>query len=211
MNLAQLRQYVTSRVVVDDVDDLDLWLNQAYEDILVRSKAKVSVADMTTTSGELDYELDANILRVLSVTGTDGRTLEQVSDLEMLRFRRGDSSGLAGTYALAGANLLMLWPQPDTTETITIYYVKRPTALAATGDSPDDLPAEFHRLIGLGALAEAADADDDAGTGGGTLYLGRYEDGLVKLKASLNAKGGMRRPRAVVGRARYARADDVYP
>jgi hypothetical protein len=202
MTLSELKAAVSAYVTADDDTQLSRWVNQAIVDVMLRTKAKVMSATMTTTANVSDYTLSTDILRITYLKGSDGRILERVSEEEIHDRRHGTSTGTAMRYALGGANLLMLYPTPTTAEQLHVYYVPRPVTLSAAGDIPSEIPAEYHDVIVWGALARAADFDDDMGTGQGAGYMAQYEQGILRIKQYLSKKGGTKLPRASVGTRR---------
>lgn len=200
MNLTTLRSNVTSVLGLDntvsgDQTLLDNKINEGYTDVLLRTHCKVAKATMTLTVGSGDYTLDTGILTTIDVyltsTGTD-YCLERATPPEILAARRNSSSNIPYRYAVAGANLLMLYPTPSTADTLTIYYVPRPTALTAGTDTPSDVPAEQHKLIEWYALWRMADYDDDGSSQQGERYRGMYEGGLREFRRLIQRKGGSR-------------------
>jgi hypothetical protein len=202
VTFSELKAAVSAYVTADDDTQLGRWINQSVTDILLRTKAKVMSATMTTTANVSDYTLSTDILRMTYLKGSDGRILERVSEEEIHDRRHGTSTGTAMRYALGGGNLLMLYPTPTSAETLTVYYCPRPATLSGASDTPSEIPAEFHDVVVWGALSRAADYDDDLGTGQGAGYTAQYEQGILRIKQYLSKKGGTRLPRASVGTRR---------
>ena len=211
--LAQFRTIVASKVGLDnstsgDQTLIDMWVNEGYEDILLQTHCKVLGCTMTLTSGTNDYTLDTDILSILKIYNSASSInyyMERVTLGDIVDMRRAGNSGAvppARYYAVAGSNLLTVYPTPGSGETLTVYYVPRPTALSASSDVPSDVPAEFHKAIEFYALREAADYDDDQSS-----YIGRYYDQqyvawIQRIKKNVLQMGGSRLPRAVLNRTR---------
>lgn len=181
-------------------------MNEGVLDVIRRSKCVVHSATSSLTSGQKDYELSTSVLAfiTLDVTGAadaQNYTMERVSVDEMVKMRSTGAvaQSPAQFYALAGANKLMLYPTPAAADTLTYYYVPRPTTLSVSSDDPSTsgLPAEFHKLVEWYALAEAGDFDDDQSSAQGERYRQMYERGLLNMMKSIGLKPG-RLPRAVL-------------
>lgn len=161
---------------------------------------------MSLTAGTEDYTLDTSILRILDIfitSSSQDYSMERVSVDDILRFRRAaaaTSSAPVTYYAVAGSNLLMVYPTPASADTVTVYYVPRPATLSADDDTPSEIPSEFHKLVEWYALAEAADYDDDGSSGVGQLYLAKYEEGIARARATQSRKGSTRLAPFVPGR-----------
>lgn len=187
-----------------DQGRIDDWVNEAYEDVLVKSRCKVSSTSVTGASA--DYTLSSDVLAIIDLYtthGTQSYPMERVSVDEILHLRRS-GTGTAPTryYALAGHDLILFYPDPSNTDSFTMYYVDRPTALSASGDSPSAIPQEWHKLIEWYALAEGADFDDDESSVHGDRYRALYEDGLRKFRKAMRWKGGYRVAPGIAGRRR---------
>jgi hypothetical protein len=186
---------------------MDGWINEGVADVLLRTGCKVAKATMTLTAGTDDYELSTSILQVKTIyasTTSDDLPFEQVSEVDIVRLRRaaGGSGSASRYYALAGGNLLMIYPTPDAADVLTVYYVPRPATLTAGGDTPSEIPAEYHKAVRFYALGEAADYDDDKSAQEGDRYRALYQMELQKMRKYLSRKGNLRLGRAVVGRRR---------
>ena len=179
-------------------------MNQGVTDVLLRTHCKVSSATLTLTSGTEDYTLDTNILRIIDMFVTSDLqdyAMERKTVAEILALRRSVASNTSPSryYAVAGSNLLMVYPTPSSADVVTMYYVPRPATLSTGSDTPSEIPSEFHKLVEWYALSEAADYDDDGSSNVGANYLARYEKGIAEAKAAISRKGG-RPARAIPGR-----------
>lgn len=212
LTLNNLRSRVTARLGLDATSSgseatlVDGYLNDAYEDFLVRSGCWITRSTMTTTSGSADYDLDQDIAQLveLSILDSDGDTSlpARVSARDILELRRSssDQDSPSRRFAVQGHNLLMLWPTPTGSDTITIYYVPRPTTLSASSDTPSLIPPQYHRALEFYALAEMADYDDDQSSGMGQSYLARYEQMVVRARREGQRMGSRRMAPARVGK-----------
>lgn len=190
---------------------LDRWLNEGIVDVLLQTRCNVNSLDMETTADEWRYTTPTTILSLLDITyqstsSSATSSIERVTPAEILRLReQGDGGGTPRYYALAGNDLLMLYPTPATVDTISILYVPRPTALSATGNDPSDdtyggIPAEYHKAVEYYALWQAGDYDDDNTSNWGLGYRQTYMELIAQFKKAMRRKGGRSLGRARVGR-----------
>lgn len=219
-NLTNFRSEVAGVLGLDnstsgDQTLMDVWINEGVADVLVRTHCKVSPFTMTLTSGEDDYTLSTSVLAILdlfvdSVSGDD-MAISRVSPSEILLLRLNASAATSTSpvtrYAVAGSNLLMVYPTPSAADVLTGLYVPRPTTLSSGSDTPSEIPAEFHKLVSFYALWRGADMDDDQSSEQGEKYRALYEAGCAQLRQANSRKGGsriapgrvnMRRRRAMV-------------
>ena len=203
--LAQIRNEVSRVVGLDqtaagaDETLLDGWANEAVLDILLQTRCYVAVSTTTLTANTGDYTLDTAILHVVDcylTASSTGYRLRQVSPQELLDMRvtSPGAASPATCFAVAGSNLLMLYPTPSTADTLSVYYVPRPTAMSAGTHDPSNttyggIPTEFHRAIVKYVEAEAADYRDDKSSDQGDRYRSDYMVWLGKIRKYVNQKG----------------------
>lgn len=206
--LAQFRSQVSYKVGLDNTSGsfeqvlIDGWCNEAVLDILMETEVYVVESTATLTAAQGDYVMDSNILVVkdLFVTsGSQNYVFDHVSPDEIIQLRRSTSvaGGPTSKFALNGADVLMLWPFPATGDTLTFYYVPRPTALANATDDPSSaslggIPSEWHKAIQWYALWQAGDYMDDDSSHNGQDYRQEYEAWLKRIKKERSRKGGRR-------------------
>lgn len=202
------------------------WLNEGVIDVLLRARVNVNSATMSLSAGTSDYTLDSTTLAIqdITYTATDGTngTLIRVTPEDILRFRTATPATGAHTryYALNGHDLLMVYPTPSSADTLTIYYVPRPTALSSTSSTAHDpssetyggIPTEYHKAIELYALAQAAEFTDHKPSQYGARYKAEYEGKLVEIKRAMRHKGGRSLGPAIIGKRRPLIGDNSqYP
>lgn len=212
--LAQFRTRVSAKIGLDNTSGsaeqqlMDSWINEGVVEVLLALKCYVVEANMTVVAGQADYTLDAAILDMQNIFVTDTSTqswsMQRVAPDEILYMRRVTvaTSAPPRYYAVNGANMLMLYPTPQESDTITAYYVPRPTALSNPTDDPSSataggVPSEYHKAIELWALAEAGDYADDASSQNGASYFAKYQLKIKDYRKRIHQKGGNRLPRAV--------------
>lgn len=210
MTLTQLRAAIAYKTNMSlsnstELARIDAWVNEAYEDILLRTQCQVEHGDVTTTADEWRYDLPTVAMDIIEVWLEDdgGNTVpfERTSSRHIIRLRAAletDISGPMRYWATEGSNLIMFWPTPTSVETINLLYVPRPTAMTTGSDSPSGVPAEFHKALEIYALWQAGDADDSASSKKGEYYRQLYEgpDGsggwLDRIRTHMRRRGGRR-------------------
>ena len=197
--LAQYRTRVSAKLGLqigagDDQTLIDSWLNEAYEDIVLKTHCKQRRATMALTSGTYDYTLPTQAMAILEVQNTASSIdygMVRVDLEEMMRMRRATGTPPAYFYYSEG-DLITVYPTPGSGETMTVYYVPRPTALSASSDAPTDIPGEYHKLLEWYALAEGAEYDNHQPSSFGLTWRTFYENGLREMRRLLKMRGGTR-------------------
>lgn len=196
---------------------LSSWINEAVAEILTRSRINVLPGTMTLTAAAYDYTLPTQILALDEMYLTDASTsvwyrLQRKSPAEIINFRVGtqfQGSPPVRWFALQGTSTLMVYPTPTAADTLTFYYVPRPTTLVAASDSPTDIPTEWHKAIEYYGCWQAGQYINDSPSQNGNLFRGLYEDELAKLKKAALHRGGRKLSPAVVGRNPGGRAEPI--
>lgn len=210
MNLATIRRRTARAIGLsasdsDDTTDIDSWANEAVEQFLKDTKLNVKTASMSVTASSGDYTLDSDILALADLwyepaNGVQEVLLEPVDSREIQRMRRLQVSADISPryYALQGAHLLMLYPNPESSsDLLHISYVPRPTAaLSATSDSPSDatrgnIPTEYHPVIEAYVKWKAGEAEEHRPSESGMKFQAEYERGIAKVRGDLNKKAGV--------------------
>lgn len=224
MNLEQLRRTVGRKTGMDyttagvDRDLIDSWCNEGVREILLRTHCYVAAADVQTTADEWQYDMSSNIMAI-TLLWRDGEASEtvRVSPDEIIELRRAngtttDASSLR--WALAGTNMLLLWPTPSAEYDIDFLYVPRPTEMSFETHDPSEttyggVPVEYHKAIELWALANASDHEHEGGTQRGVNYLAQFDEYLKRtVRPSVNRKGGRLAPVRVGRRGNFPRHDN---
>ena len=209
--LAQFRTRIAAKTALSNttaadqgmIDDL---VNMAYEDVVRRTSCKVGTTTISLSASTGDYTIPTSYLHIMEVyTTTSGQSysMQRTTAEDIIRRRIGVSTGFSSSparyYATQGIDLLLVWPTPSAADSLSVYYVARPTALSASADLPSAIPAEFHQLIEYKACAEAADYAEMVISRGRmtptvdpTRWLLLYEKGLKELRVSVSRAGGRR-------------------
>jgi hypothetical protein len=204
--------YDATAPTTGDGPRLTAWANDAVIDVLRKTHCYVAAATMSLTSGQGDYTLDANILAIEDIYTTSSGSnfrLTRKSSTDLLSLRMFSVTGSPEQfYALSGLNLLMLYPTPLQTDSLTVYYVPRPTALSGNTDDPSTaslggIPSEFHYGLELYMQWKAGETFDDESSSNGESYRRQYlgdptappgtlqRDGFIgTMKKDMRRKGG---------------------
>lgn len=216
MNLATFRSRVSHATGLSNTSGsteqglIDGWVNEAVEQFLRKTKIHVRTASLALTADQGDYELDTDILSFRNVwiePANDGpqRTLDQVSELQIIEYRRlatATPDPTARWFALGGANVFMLYPAPDDSgDMLHIAYVPRPAALAATADSPSStanggIPSEFHPTLEAYAKWKAG---EHAANPLAPEWRQEWFTGIADAKIDTGRKAGLLVTRARIG------------
>ena len=206
MDLADIRNEVSRVIGLDqtaagtDETLIDAWANEAVIDILMETRCYVASATTSLTADEGDYTLDSDILHVVDCYLTDNGNryrLKQVSPQQLLDMRvtsNAQATAPVTHFAVLGSSLLIVYPIPSVADTMTLYYVPRPTVMSSGTHDPSSttyggIPTEFHRAIVKYVEAEAADAVDDQTSAQGDRYRADYGRWLAKIHKYVNQKG----------------------
>lgn len=198
--LAQYRTRVAAELGLDSSADqtlIDTRINEGYEKFLLATHCQVRSDTSTTTSGQGDYSLDTDILAVVTVDVTSNGEMdgmERVDAETIRRMRRSDdtSDSPPRYFAVEGSDMLMLYPTPSGSDTITFYFVPRPTALSASSDTPTAIPAEYHSALEFYAMWRLGSYDDDQSSAQGQRYREDYDREVNECRAANRGKGTRR-------------------
>jgi hypothetical protein len=195
-----LQNEVIAKVRLDSTNDAQKvkdWLNQVYAEVVVENEALQDFNTMTLTAGSAVYTLDSTILRikqmyVTPVGQSQSQPLEPVSLEQLLEWSASGGASAANTggvthYALMGVNLIQFYPTPQAADTITVYYVRTPTALVDGTDVPVLQEPYVTECLVNGACYKAALflKDPDAAT-----FKQFYDAAARNLRGHLQRKKG---------------------
>lgn len=215
--LTQLETEVVEQIgsinATDDQTKIRRYLNDGVRYVLRNTHCYQT--EVTVTPGAADnYTVASTILDIVDAsfsTSSDTFSLERVSPEEIRAKRRsGDSTSGGPTryYALAGANLMMFYPQPGASDTLSLLNVPAPTAMSSDSHDPSNatyggIPVDYHSLIVLYACWWLAMYDDDSSSQNGRDYKALLDLGVAQAKREIERKGGHKSPRFKVGRRRF--------
>lgn len=218
--LAQYRTAVAAHIGLnnasgsDEQTQIDRWVGEAYEDVVLRTHCKVRRASMSLTAAEQEYSLPTAAMQILDVyveSDSDSYPLERVTLQEAIQHRRASSAAAPPRVYVQKGDYLELYPAPASGDSLVVYYVPRPTALTAN-DAPSDVPAEWHQLIEFYALWRACAYDENRPKDEGLYWRVLYDRGITEMKRALGRRGGTRLAAARPGRStRTIRSDPAVP
>jgi hypothetical protein len=210
--LAQLVTSVTRRTGNDDSTGIAEYINEAYTDVLLRTKCSVSSTTVSLSANVADYTLDSST--VLEITelekiasGGVDYALQRVTPAELLRLRANSPApSPSRKYATEGLTL-MLWPTPAAADILTYWRIAAVAPLTGS-NTPSAIPPQWHKALFWYACAEASDDRDDASSSQGELYRTKYETMLKEIRRNTWRMGGRRLPRATISAQRFVPHDN---
>ena len=178
-------------------DDMDLSINQYYQNVFpVRSKLTEFEKEYSVSlvDGTASYAVDAAVLRIdepLQIDDLDGDAIQEVSLWrDKTAFRRIYPEDSSAVEAVPGHVLLWrgyLYPRPipDTSYTLKMPTLQKPTALSATNETP--LKDEWGPIIAYGAaIQRLTDAKDLAGAQELLSMFEYHSEGVIIPRLSQN-------------------------
>lgn len=135
------------------------YLNDAVRDVLIKTKVNTDRATISISTETDDSEMSTNVLQLITLTvtgGSDARITQpvQVDADTILRYRSVTPSTGVTTrlFALLGDNLFMWYPSLASGDTVTVYYVPKPTEMTTSGNDPSSatyggIPVQYHPLL----------------------------------------------------------------
>lgn len=218
---AELKTEVCEQIgsinTTDDDTKLARYLNRGVRHVL-RHTHCYQVETSVTPGAADNYTLAASLLDIVDASFTasaQNYELERVTPREIRRMRRASASTASGPtryYALAGANLLMFYPQPGAADTLSLLNVPAPTAMSSGSHDPSNatyggIPSEFHEALEFYACFRGASYDDDESSSQGQRYYELFRERISQIRKGGLLKGGRSLPRARVGRQAFSPRD----
>jgi hypothetical protein len=115
---------------------LNDWAQDAVFDFLIETRVRLVQSTITLSAGQQDYSMATAVPNVLGVTeaylssGTGRYGLERVKMDEIIERRRANTAlDRVRKYAVEG-DLLMVYPTPQSADTIILYGPLKPTPFA---------------------------------------------------------------------------------
>ncbi len=170
-------------------------INQANNGLAILTGYKVGPTVLVLVAGTRSYAVSQNIIEIISVE-LPGYSVRRVN-LEDQNRRyprwRASANGRPNKYILSGLNTLDFDPAPDAaavTAGCSIIGTLAPTALAATTDTPADLPLAYHYLLGVGGamLSASVDTANPSMVARYQALVDRFTNGAALLQAEVNKR-----------------------
>ena len=198
------------------------WANEAVRMVLLDTRCRVEVGDISISANVEDFRQDVNVLAILDATISASTvkpaivTPEHIYDL---RRASGIATSPDVTRLAYQGDLLLIWPKPTSTITIRTLYIAKPTEM--TSDANDintttygGLPVYANHAVKAYMRWEAATYDQVKAPLTPEDYFQQYKRECLKIRQHLRRMGG----RTPVGIStgypadmRFPRRNDVYP
>lgn len=164
------------------------YVNDAYADVQGATPfwpwLATSDVALTVLANARTTALPVNVYRITALLNdTDDirmRPFEGTSE-HYAQYPTDADAGPPTQYRVLGTTLYV-YPKPTVTTALRVEYTKSAAELSADGDLPA-FPAEFHRILVEGALANAY--EDDANVQMAQMYDANFAAGLEGLKTAM--------------------------
>ncbi len=149
----------------DDIDNTKInnIINQGLRDLASRFRWSwlQTTATIAVSSGTRSYALPTDFQYMHSVIRADSKTrLRAVAPVKALGSYGDDfPTGTAGGYYLWGSTLF-LTRDPDSNETLNLFYYQAPTVLSNDTDSPG-FDSQFHLILADYATSKIWEREED--------------------------------------------------
>lgn len=204
------------------------WLLKGYRDLNDKLRFYIQSTSLVLTATDpADYQLAITTSEILDVTiSTSLVKPRRVTREEILDMRRFNNAGVVPgdvySYCIEG-NLVMIYPTPTTSITLTLYYIAEPSQTLTAFVGSEKLSTDLH-MIPLQPLSDALEAyatwraveyddKDVAGQNASNAYQ-MYLSARHEAQVALRKRAGRGYTGAKVGypdKAGYPRRNDVYP
>lgn len=200
--------------------------NEAVVQVLIDTHVYVKIGTADLTSGTAEYRLDSNILAIDDGKGSTPAGLGEYEVIPLDEMIRRQSAGyVTPSWRKAvciESDLLIVSPTPSTSETLTFYYVPKPTAMSNDAHDPSSstyggIPTQYHQAIEYYMLWQGSEFDDKEHALGPKDYASIYTQLCGKIRKDKRKMRGRRQIEPEVGypsRRRpmqgYSR-NDIYP
>lgn len=197
MTFLEMQTYALHRLSVSSsesgfVTQIKTLINQERYRLAARYRLKQTTADLAFVDDQQYVALPTDCTEILSIqrvnTTLQPVTMERFSQLVM------DAAVVADGpiyYARDGVANIRVYPVPSETDSTgaVVYYVQRPTAMSADGDTPAEFPTEFHDLLPERAVAHVALSEEEPGLAQAAAI--RADQLEVQFREFMNRRGGV--------------------
>lgn len=112
------------------------WADEAVRDVLMETRCTITTATPSLTASLGDYSwatlIGSSFLEILNIQGTyagNKRKLSRVSIEDILDRRLATAANDVPRYFAAEGDTFLIYPAPGSGVTLTVYYIKQPTAM----------------------------------------------------------------------------------
>lgn len=144
--------------------DIIRWVNEAQSEINSKNKVLKKRASLAATAGQGSYILPSNY-RIRQIEGVHFNgsplkplTFAQAEQEIMMVDPKLDQIGVPDNW-FEWAGEITLWPKPETTDMITVYFTEEPAQLTQTSDTLS-LPDKYFNAIRDYVLSQAYEMDE---------------------------------------------------
>ena len=192
------------------------WANEGRDEILRRTRVRLTSTTLATTANVRDYDLPVEALSIQSVEAPSGSnpatSLERVSADQIKYWSGSGSPDPVRAFAVDG-QMLLLYPIPTSVYNLTIHYVPRATLMSLDAHDPETvtyggIPRELHYAIVEWMLYKANRRSNDQPSQNGRANLQDFEKALQEVKRYINKRGGPLSPARVGRRPRRVWRND---
>lgn len=141
------------------------WINDGMRELAVSNDLLQKKGTLVTVTGTSVYSWPADVLQLHSVKWKGLKlkalSMQEADDLLPTPSTTTYPVGTPTSFWV-WAGQLNLWPAPDAGDatSLTVFYTKVPTEVAANGDTPE-IPVQYHNRLVEYCIAQAAEADGD--------------------------------------------------
>lgn len=160
MGLETLEEFRTSVNLALESDRqtnerLDQWINDGHIELFAELdiQGRRTCATASTVIDQAEYTLPLTLLAILSVRNVTTKKRLIRTSIENFLLFDSTTKGSPTHYSRVD-NLIHVFPLPDVIESLKMFYVKEPAAMAV-GTAVSELPAMYDRVIHLIALRNA--------------------------------------------------------
>lgn len=149
---------------ITDADIID-WINDAQIEICRKNDVIQVIGTIPSVINQPRYALTAlaDILKLFLVK-FDGNTLQTLTQQDADQFdstydQLNQGTGIP-THYWVFANNITLFPVPSIVKNLSVYYIRKPVAVAVGGDTPE-IPVQYHTQIVDYCIGRAMQQDNN--------------------------------------------------
>lgn len=165
--LSQVKRIFGDEAGVQVTDaDLFNWINNGQSEIAERQRINRARISTPVVAGAAEVNLTTTPVEIISIEsihlGTVTLPNMSFEEAEEYIFQHDPANVRQGTPQLwyEYANVVTLWPIPDTDGTVTLYIIQKPASVSASGDMLT-IPDKFFNALIQYVLSQAYELDED--------------------------------------------------